>query len=161
MVIILPETKIKGRTGWTESVAANSYMEPERWLGAWAAWILGAAARGAGGGEGESGLGEHRDRIPPRGPAGQSRRACGSCVGEAGVSSFAAGSGVWSPCGLGRREPQARGLSGGSPAVSHGGGARGSLSAWAAMVQASGSANSPGARTAGFTVSAPRNRFGA
>lgn len=111
MAIILPETKIKGRTGWTESVAANSYMEPECWLGAWAAWILGAASRGAGGGKGEGGLGEHRDRSPARGSAGQSPRACGSCVDEMGVSSFAAGHGVWSPCGLGRREQQARGLS--------------------------------------------------
>lgn len=34
MVIILPETKIKGRTGWTEGVAANSGVEAERW-GAW------------------------------------------------------------------------------------------------------------------------------
>lgn len=34
MVIILPETKIKGRTGWTESVAANSCIETEHW-GAW------------------------------------------------------------------------------------------------------------------------------
>lgn len=27
MAIILPETKIKGRTGWTESMAPNSYFE--------------------------------------------------------------------------------------------------------------------------------------
>ena len=31
MAIILPETKIKGRTGWTESVATNSCSETESW----------------------------------------------------------------------------------------------------------------------------------
>lgn len=29
MAITLPETKIKGRTGWTESVAENSSIESE------------------------------------------------------------------------------------------------------------------------------------
>lgn len=45
MVIILPETKIKGRTGWTESVATNSCTAGEGGggeRGAWlaAAWVL-------------------------------------------------------------------------------------------------------------------------